>query len=86
VIPGAYLRSGDDPDAAAVTAKLRAVDERRDELAAAWAAGEISRKEWSTARRSLDDQTAKLTRQLSRKEHGRALAAGLVRSVALTWP
>jgi hypothetical protein len=56
------------------TASLRAVEERRDELAADWAAGDISRKEWSTARRVLDDQVTKLTRQLSRSEHGRALA------------
>jgi hypothetical protein len=38
--------TGGDPDAAAVTAKLRAVEERREELATEWAAGQISRKEW----------------------------------------
>jgi site-specific DNA recombinase len=65
--------TGHDPDASAVTTKLRAVEERRDDLAATWAAGEISRKEWSTARRVLDDQVTTLTRQLSRNEHARAL-------------
>jgi len=31
---------------------LREIDERCDELAAAWGAGEISRKEWATAKRA----------------------------------
>jgi site-specific DNA recombinase len=51
---------GEDPGA-----RLRTIDERRDELAVAWAAGEISRKEWDTAKRVLDQQAAQLTSRLS---------------------
>lgn len=60
---------GEDPGA-----RLRAVDERRDELAAAWAAGEISREEWATAKRVLDQQAAQLTSRLSSSAQAMALA------------
>jgi site-specific DNA recombinase len=54
--------------------QIRAIDERRDELAAEWATGALTRKEWATARRALDDQLAKITRALSRDTHSTALA------------
>jgi site-specific DNA recombinase len=60
---------GDDPGA-----RLRGIDERRDELAAAWAAGEISRKEWATAKRVLDDQAAQLSLRIKRSAQALALA------------
>lgn len=37
-------------DTAAISAELLTIDVRRNELAEAWAAGDISRKEWLTAR------------------------------------
>lgn len=62
------------PDAQEVSAKIRAIDERREELAAAWATGEVTRKEWAAARKALDDQLTTLTRSLSRDTHTVALA------------
>ncbi len=59
----------DDPGA-----RLRAIDERRDELAAAWAAGEISRKEWATAKRVLDGQASQIESRINRSARARALA------------
>ena len=61
-------------DEKAISGKIRAIDERREELAADWAAGELTRKEWATARRALDDQLSKLTRSLSRDTRTAALA------------
>jgi len=61
--------AGDDP-----AAQLRGIDERRDELAAAWASREISRKEWATARRVLDEQAAQLTSRLTSSAQALALA------------
>ncbi|HKB30574.1 MAG TPA: hypothetical protein VKD26_07025, partial [Streptosporangiaceae bacterium] len=63
--------TGDSED---VGAKLRQIDERRDELAAAWAEGEISRKEWATAKRVLDASAEQYTRRLARSVHAQALA------------
>jgi site-specific DNA recombinase len=54
--------------------KLRAIEARRDELAATWAAGDISRREWLTARDALNAAAGQLTAQLARTQHGRALA------------
>ena len=53
--------------------KLRQIDQRRDELAAAWADGEISRKEWAAAKRALDTN-AEHTRSLARSTRALALA------------
>ncbi len=63
--------TGDSED---VGAKLRQIDQRRDELAAAWAEGDISRKEWATAKHVLDAQAEQYTRRLSRSVHALALA------------
>jgi hypothetical protein len=61
--------AGEDP-----AKVLRQIDERRDELAAAWGAGEISRKEWATAKRALDDRAAKISSRINRTAQARALA------------
>jgi acyl-CoA dehydrogenase len=55
-----------------ISAQLRAIDARREDLAQMWAAGEISRKEWLAARDQLTADA--LTAELSRTQHGRALA------------
>jgi site-specific DNA recombinase len=57
-----------------VSARLRDVDARREELAAMWAAGEISRREWHTARDELSAADDALTVQLSLTPHSRILA------------
>jgi site-specific DNA recombinase len=62
------------PDGEDPATVLRQIDEQRDELAAAWAAGEISRKEWATAKRVLDDRTAKISGRINRTAQARALA------------
>lgn len=64
-----------DTDAAAVSAQLRVIDARREELAEAWAAGEISRKEWLAARDRLTADADALTARLSCSQHSRTLAA-----------
>jgi len=61
-------------DAEHITSQLRAIDERRDELAGMWAAGELSRKEWLAARAKLAAEADNLTATLASSEHGRALA------------
>ena len=53
---------------------LREIDEQRDELAAAWGAGEITRKEWATAKRVLDDRAAAISGRINRSAQARALA------------
>jgi DNA invertase Pin-like site-specific DNA recombinase len=60
---------GEDP-----ATVLRQIDEQRDELAAAWGAGEITRKEWATAKRVLDDRAAKISGRINRTAQARALA------------
>jgi hypothetical protein len=67
---------GTNPDAGAddTAARLRAIETRRDELAATWAAGDISRKEWLTARDHLNHAADQLTSRIARTTHGRALA------------
>ena len=56
--------TGDSED---VGAKLRQIDQRRDELAAGWAEGEISRKEWATAKRVLDASAEQYTQPAGRR-------------------
>jgi DNA invertase Pin-like site-specific DNA recombinase len=65
---------GTPADAEAISARLRVIDGRRDDLAEMWAAGEISRKEWLAARDRLSADADALTAELSRTQHGRALA------------
>ena len=60
---------GEDP-----AKMLREIDEQRDELAAAWGAGEITRKEWATAKRVLDDRAAGISGRINRSAQARALA------------
>jgi DNA invertase Pin-like site-specific DNA recombinase len=57
-----------------VSEKIRTLEERRDDLAAEWALGDLTKKEWHTARRTISDELDKLTRSLSRDGHGLALA------------
>jgi len=70
-----------------ISGQLRAIDSRRDELADAWAAGEISRKEWLTARDRLTADVGALTARLSRSQHSRTLAAfaGMTGTVWQRW-
>lgn len=62
------------PAGADPATRLRGIDERREELAAAWATGEINRKEWATAKRVLDEQAAQLTSRLTSSAQALALA------------
>jgi site-specific DNA recombinase len=62
------------PEEKKVSEQIRAIDERREELAAEWATGELTRKEWAAARRLLDDQLTALTRTLATGTHTAALA------------
>jgi DNA invertase Pin-like site-specific DNA recombinase len=62
------------PEDKTISDQIRAIDERRDELAEEWASGDLTRKEWATARHALDDELAKLTRSLSGSAHTTALA------------
>jgi hypothetical protein len=55
-------------DAEHITSQLRRIDDQREELAAMWAARELTRKEWLAARAELDTLTA----TLASSEHGRA--------------
>jgi site-specific DNA recombinase len=66
--------AGGPDDADDTAAQLRAIETRRDELAATWAAGDITRKEWLTARDHLNHTASQLTSRLARTTHGRALA------------
>ncbi|HEV2370833.1 MAG TPA: hypothetical protein VGS19_01575 [Streptosporangiaceae bacterium] len=56
-----------------VSGRLREIETQREELAALWAAKEIDRKEWLTARSQLRDEADTLTAQLGRSQHARAL-------------
>jgi DNA invertase Pin-like site-specific DNA recombinase len=61
--------AGEDP-----ATELRKIEEKRNQLAADWAAGEITRKEWATAKRVLDERAAKISGQINRTAQARALA------------
>ncbi len=67
----ADAQTGDSED---IGAKLRDIDTQRDELAAAWAEKEITKKEWLTAKRVLDAKADQYTRQLARSTQALALA------------
>ncbi len=62
------------PDEKQVSEQLRGLEERRDELARERALGELTKKEWSTARQTITDEMARLTRSLSSGTHTLALA------------
>jgi hypothetical protein len=62
------------PDEKAISEKIRGLEERREELAAEWATGDLTKKEWHTARRKISDELDRLTRSLSRNTHTLALA------------
>jgi DNA invertase Pin-like site-specific DNA recombinase len=57
-----------------VSERIRALEERRDELAAERALGDLTKKEWQTARRTISDELDKLTRSLSHNTRSLALA------------
>lgn len=59
----------DDPAKA-----LREIEERRDELAADWAHGQITKKEWATAKRVLDEDFTTISSRVNRTAQARALA------------
>jgi len=67
--------SGNQTPAGEIIARLRDADERREELARDWAAGEISRKEWHSARDEITAVMDKLTADLSRTRHSATLAS-----------
>lgn len=48
-----------------MTSALRAVDDRRNELAAMWAADDLTADEWRTARRSLAEREQQLRNELA---------------------
>jgi hypothetical protein len=64
-----------DADPGQITSDLRGIDAQRAELAEAWAARRITRKEWLAARDQLTATADALTARLSRTEHSRALVA-----------
>jgi cell pole-organizing protein PopZ len=61
--------TGEDP-----ATELRKIEEKRTQLAADWATGEITRKEWATAKRVLDERATKISGQINRTAQARALA------------
>lgn len=70
-------RSSNDERAAELSTALADVQDRLDELPAAFAAGEITRRDWSLARKPLEDQLVQIQRQLGRITRTSALT-GLV--------
>ncbi|HEX4062057.1 MAG TPA: recombinase family protein [Streptosporangiaceae bacterium] len=62
------------PDEKAISEEIRAIGERRNELARDWAKREITRQEWAAARSELDEQLTTLTQALARDTHTLALA------------
>ena len=56
------------PDTSGLDEEVRADETRLEELAEAWAAGDISRKEWMAARSVLEQRTARARSQLVRRD------------------
>jgi len=63
------------PDTSGLDEEVRAGETRLEELAEAWAAGEITRKEWMAARSLLDQRTARARAQLVRRDSRAPLRA-----------
>lgn len=63
------------PDMSGFHEEARAGEARMEELAAAWAAGEISRKEWITARTVLEQKVTHARAQLLRRDSRAPLRA-----------
>ena len=61
-------------EASHISDELRAIEARREELARDYARRRIDRKEWLTARDELASEADRLTSELARTQHGRALA------------
>ena len=70
-------RTAADERTSELSTRLQSVQERLDDLPAAFAAGEISRRDWALARKPLEEQRDHLQRQLARLTHTHALT-GLV--------
>jgi DNA invertase Pin-like site-specific DNA recombinase len=66
--------AGGGSDTKKVTDALRGIDAQRKELAAMWAAKELTRAEWMAARDELRAEADALTASLASTEHARALA------------
>ncbi len=80
-------RSSADERITDLSSRLATVQERLDDLPAAFAAGEISRRDWALARKPLEEQRDHLQRQLGRLTHTSALT-GLVgngQHLSRTW-
>jgi site-specific DNA recombinase len=80
-------RSSTDERITDLSSSLQTVQERLDDLPAAFAAGEISRRDWALARKPLEEQRDHLQRQLGRLTHTSALA-GLIgngQELGRTW-
>ncbi len=63
------------PDISSLDEEARENEARMEELAAAWAAGEISRKEWMTARTVLEQKVTRARAQLRRRDSRAPLRA-----------
>lgn len=63
------------PDMSGLDEEVRAGEARLEELAAAWAAGEISRKEWMAARVVLEQSVTRARAQLVRRDSRAPLRA-----------
>ena len=66
--------AGGGADTKHITDALRGIDAQRKELAAMWAAKELTRAEWMAARDELRTEADTLTASLASSEHARALA------------
>lgn len=66
--------TGAGGDTKNITEALRGIDAQRQELAAMWAAKELTRAEWMAARDELRTEADTLTASLASTEHARALA------------
>ncbi|MBV9012624.1 MAG: hypothetical protein JO272_11340 [Pseudonocardiales bacterium] len=63
------------PDISSLDEEARDNEARMEELAAAWAAGEINRKEWMTARAVLEQKVTRARTQLRRRDSRAPLRA-----------
>jgi len=71
-------------DDEATLKELRGVESRREELAAMWAAGEVSRAEWSAASTALDKRQAVLEAEL--RQHATPAPVTDVDDIVERWP